>query len=288
MQTLVHNQAKLDQAIRDAKADIHIVGGASVAIHDSAHVTAHDSAHVTAYDSAHVRAYDSAQVTAYDSAQVRACGSAQVTACGSAHVTAYDSAQVRAYDSAQVRACGSAQVTAHGSARVTAHDSAQVRAYDSAQARATPVVAVTLLSADAVVAGGVQIRANGFVDFDSWATAHGVEQTQESAILYKAVDDDFRSPHHAQYTPGATAQAADWDGGKDECGGGLHFSPQPGSALAFNLTASRFVACRVQIADIAVTENATYPHKVKARACKVLYECDIDGKKLEAAEKEKP
>jgi hypothetical protein len=74
--------------------------------------------------------------------------------------------------------------------------------------------------------------------------------------------------------------APDWDGGKEECGGGLHFSPRPSAALAFDNLATRFIACPVLLKEIKVHSNATYPEKVKApRVYKPCYEVDIDGNK---------
>jgi hypothetical protein len=203
-------------------------------------------------------------VTAYGSAQVTAYGSAQVTACGSSQVRACDSAQVRACDSAQVRACGSAQVTA----------------YDSAQVRATNYVAITIHGKNSKVRGGIKIKMPKITTPAQWCEFYGVEVKRGVAILYKGADDDFKSPRGAIYKPGTVTEADDWDGGERECGGGLHFSPRAFMALQFVNAATKFVACAVELKDMAVHWDGDYPQKCKARACRNLFECDQDGNEI--------
>jgi hypothetical protein len=232
------------------------------------------------YGFAQVTASGSAQVTASDSAQVTASDSAQVTAYDSAQVTASGSAQVRASDSAQVTASGSAQVTAYGSAQVRAYDSAQVTAYDSAQVTASKYVAVTL-SGLAKAIGGRQIKLPKIKTAKQWCDFYGAKAIRGIVILFKAVDKDFYSSHAFVYTPGTIPKAPDWDGGKEECGGGLHFCATPFHALWFNKDAEKFVACPVRVKDIVVHKDAAYPSKIKAKGCCApVWECDIDGKKL--------
>ena len=76
-----------------------------------------------------------------------------------------------------------------------------------------------------------------------WCDHYGVEVEDGVATLYKAVDADFNSYHGMSYRPGTQPQAPDWDGGEEECGGGIHLSPRPGLALPRTYGARRFVAC---------------------------------------------
>jgi hypothetical protein len=280
-------QAELDAATQNG--DRAVVGSGYFAAYGSAQVRAYGSAQVTAYDSAQVKAYDSAQVRAYGSAQVRAYGSAQVKAYGSAQVRAYDSAQVKAYDSAQVtahdsaqvKAYDSAQVRAYGSAQVRAYGSAQVTAYDSAQVRAGEWVAVTIRGSSVVAKGGTQIQVPAIASVGDWVEFYGVEQRGKIIVVYKGVDGTWKSPRGAAYVPGTATVANDWDGGHAECGGGLHFSPRPEMTVEFFNGAARFVECEIAIADIAVPKaDATYPQKIKARACRNIREVTIDGEEV--------
>jgi len=214
--------------------------------------------------------------TAYGSAQVRAYGSAQVRASGSA--------QVRAYGSAQVRASDSAQVTAYGSAQVTASDSAQVTAYGSAQVTASwEGVAITVHGDGPRVEGGTVIRCDAPHDVREWCRRYGVTVTNGVVVLFKAVNDRFTTQYGVDYSPGSCPVSPDWDGGVQECGGGLHFSPVPWMALKFFCEATRFVACPIRIDDIRVPRpKDTYPEKVKAGACcGAVWECDRDGNRIE-------
>jgi len=205
----------------------------------------------------------------------------EIRLVGDGNFTAYDSANVTAYDSAKVTAYDSANVTAYDSANVTAHDSANVTAYDSAKVTAGKYVSVHKQSALAEIHGGVVIETPAIVNMDTWCDVYGVNIEDKKVVLYKAVGEDYRSPHGTDYTPGTTPEAMDWDGGKEECGGGLHFSPHPAMAMAFNISAKRFVACPVSIEDIVIHPNATMPQKVKARrCCGPVWECDIDGNRI--------
>jgi hypothetical protein len=296
----VKTQAALDKALAKAKpgdlvvcvgsgwfdvsgsASVTAYGSASVRAYDSASVTASGSASVTASGSASVTAYDSASVTAYGSASVTASGSASVTASGSASVTAYGSASVTAYGSASVTAYGSASVTAYDSASVTASDSASVRAYGSASVTASKFVAVHDHGPKVKVAGGVLIQPPALDSTEIWVDFHGVERKRGRLIVYKALNADLNSGHGFAYVPGTTVKAPDW-ADTDSCGAGLHFGPTPHHATAYNLEAVRFVACSVKQSEARViTDGYGGSDKIKAPACKVLYECDIHGNKLNA------
>ena len=98
---------------------------------------------------------------------------------------------------------------------------------------------------------------------------------------HKAVDDTYTSSHGFTYKPGSTPEAPDWDGGKEECGGGLHACAHPWESHQFNHRATHYIACPVRLEDIAVHENAAMPNKVKFRACcEPCWEVDVDGEKV--------
>ena len=201
---------------------------------------------------------------------------------GSVH--AYDSATVQAYDSATVQASGSATVQAYDSATVQAYDSATVQAYDSATVQATPYVAVTVHGVRTKVTGGVRIDLPEITTAEAWCEFYGVQVADGVATLFKALNGDYVSGYGCSYAPGSTPVAKDWDGGRQECGGGLHFSPRPFSALRFAGDAVRFVACPVALADIRPPKPGDlYGDKVKARGCAgPVWECDIDGEPIKA------
>ena len=205
-----------------------------------------------------------------------------IACVGDGEFTAYGSATVRAYDSATVWASGSATVRASGSATV--------RASGSATVWASKHVAVTrhvTAYGEPTVIGGVLIDIPIPRTAEEWCDLYGVEVTDGVAILFKAVDDDWSTSYSRKagiaYTPGSSPEAPDWDGGVRECGGGLHFVAHPHEGLEFNERATRFVACPVALADIAVHADATMPSKVKSRrVCGPIVEVDIDGQPIKA------
>ena len=195
-------------------------------------------------------------------AEVNVAGESTVSVCGSARVD---------------RVCDSASV---GSATETS----TVHLYDtSTLTQATPHVAVFLHSARATFAGGhlIDLTSLDLTDPATWAAHVGGETSDGRVVLYKAVDDQWRSPHGAVYTPGSETTCDDWC---DDavCGGGLHFSPSPAQAMEYHGQATRFVAVEVDVATLRPIPGGTA--KCKAPSCRVLYEVDIHGRKVETAE----
>ena len=103
---------------------------------------------------------------------------------------------------------------------------------------------------------------------EDWCTYHGVAVNDGVALVYKGLSDDFTSTNGFAYLPGTVPVAPDWDGGQDECGRGLHFSPSPAMTLQFHECATRFVACPVALADMRAPRSGdAHPEKIKARGC---------------------
>jgi hypothetical protein len=153
--------------------------------------------------------------------------------------------------------------------------------------RATKYVAVTKQSKHAKTKGGVLIKLPIIKTSRQWCEFYGVPIKSGVAVLYKALRADYKSSHDFLYEPGTTPSAPDWDGGVNECGGGLHFSPRPFMALEFDLEATKFMAFPILISEIKIHKNAEYPQKLKApRVYKPCYEVDIDGKPI-ASQKSK-
>jgi len=258
-------------------------------------VEAYDSSQprVEANDSSQprVEAYGSSQptVVAYDSSQptVVAYGSSQPT------VVAYDSSQptVVAYDSSQptVVANDSSQprVEANGSSQptVVANGIAQLRLTGAVKVTAAATVAIAILSGSPAIEGGGFVVRKDISTPAAWCNYYGVKVHDGVAVLFKAVTQAYGPPCHAGnsvvYTPGTTPVAPDWDGGKRECGGGLHFSPNIPATAKFHSDNPRWVACPVALDGLSVHPNGSYPDKVKARGCVApIWEVDRFGEPL--------
>ena len=137
----------------------------------------------------------------------------------------------------------------------------------------------------ALCKGGIQIKVPIIDSAEKWLEHYGVKPIRGVAVLYKAVDEDF-STNYARaagifYIPGEIPVAPDWDGGQEECGGGLHLCAHPGVAKTFNDEAKHFIACPVKVSDIVVHYPAKYPEKIKVpKIFRAVYEVNEDGEKL--------
>jgi hypothetical protein len=197
----------------------------------------------------------------------------------SAHVVAWESAHVEAMESAHVEAWESAHVVAMGSAHVVAWESAHVVA--------AKWVTVRKMKGHRVpIEGGLVVVEPDVLTPEDWCAYHGVVVKDGIAILYKAVRDGYRSQHGFLYPPGHGCECTDWDGGRAECGGGLHFCPSPLTAKSFNSDATRFLACPVALADMrSPRDGDRYRIKMKARrVVGPIVEVDEDGNPLAKAE----
>ena len=169
-----------------------------------------------------------------------------------------------------------------GDAEVTVLGQATVRAWGQATVRAKKYVAIQLINGHTgKVTGGVVIKIPAIDTLKKWTDYYDADEKKGKLILYKALDKDLKSGHGMEYPIGKTITAPDWDNGQAECGGGLHFCATPWEALSYHDRATRYVACSVSIKEIRTPKKEDdCPNKVKARTCKVLYECDIDGKRI--------
>ena len=180
------------------------------------------------------------------------------------------------------------------SPRVECSDTSSPRVDASGFARllATGPVVITASDNVYVLANHVALVEGGYIveyqeprTASDWCSHYGVSVRDGVATLYKAVDDNFKSSHGMSYEPGSQPSASDWDGGKAECGGGLHFSPRPMLAQRFAKNATRYVACPVALDEIVVHAYASYPNKVKApRVCGPIVEVDIYSEPVAAKE----
>jgi hypothetical protein len=279
----VATQAELDAALAAGDYPI-LVGDGYFVAWESSHVEARESSHVVARESSHVVAWESSHVVALGSSHVEARESSHVEARESSHVVAWGSSHVVAWGSSHVEARESSHVVAWESSHVEAWGAAQVIARGAAKVIAAAFCAVTILSAAAKVEGGVQIKPPDITTGSAWCEYQAVDVGDDGiATLFKAVDAAWCSPRGFAYQPGTTVEAPDWDGGKEECGGGLHFVPHASMAPRWMSEWKHIVACPVRVEDIAAHGfNADYPDKCKAaRVCAPIFEVDINGKRID-------
>jgi hypothetical protein len=114
-----------------------------------------------------------------------------------------------------------------------------------------------------------------------WLAGHRLIATPDSELpatveLYKAVradgwSDNGQANGVGLYLPGRTVTAPDYRP-TEVCGNGLHFCATVGEALRYDRSATRFMACAVDVASMIALGD-----KVKARSCTVLREVGRDG-----------
>ena len=183
--------------------------------------------------------------------------------------------------------------TLRGNSTATLRENSTARAFDRSNVKATPNSPVLRHSKEAKISGGQVLDMHSPQTAEEWCEFYGIEirkgggfrrdlKGQDVAILFKALYADFRSYHRFSYDPGTVPAAPDWDGGKRECGGGLHFSPHPVMAEEFQPDAERYVACPVLVSEIVIHPDGMYPQKCKApRACAPCWEVDRNGERIE-------
>ena len=269
----VTNQTEFEKALKANGSEIHLADNGIYSISTGEHLIIVDagfSPTVVAWGSS------SPTVEAWESSSprvvARESSSPRVVAWGSS------SPRVVAWGSS------SPTVEARGSSspRVVAWESSSQR---GSVGKFAVIVGQALDRAKINIPGLIVLPTPKIETASDWCDYYGVSVEGDIAILYKAVGDDYRSHRGFLYQPGTRVECQDWDGGKEECGGGLHFSPSPGAALNFNPDAKRFMACPVALADIVVHKNAEYPAKIKAqRSCGPCLEVDIDGNRIEQKE----
>ena len=193
--------------------------------------------------------------------------------------------RVEARENSSVVARENSSVEAWGNSSVEAWGNVFVRLFSALSVKASLHVSIMVHGKAKTLTGGKRTQANVPKTSKQWCAHYGVEVKKGVATLYKALNEGFVSPHGIAYAPGTIPKAPDWDGGEKECGGGLHFSPHPQMAAAFNTGAKLFVACPVALKDIVVHPEGQYPEKIKAsKCCGPVWQVDRKGKKIEGAE----
>ena len=182
---------------------------------------------------------------------------------------------------AYVVARGSSHVVAWGSSHVVARGNVFIRLFSALKIQASASVVILMHGQAGTISGGQHIQAKAINTVEDWCDFYGVPIVNGVVILYKGVNDQYTTDKGCDYTPGTIPTATDWDDGKAECVGGLHFSPHAQMSLEFYIQATKFVGCPVAVKDIVVHPNGKYPQKVKAKGCcGPVFEVDRHGKAM--------
>jgi hypothetical protein len=256
-------------------------GNSTVEAWDNSTVRAWGNSTVEAGDNSTVRAGGNSTVEAGGNSTVEAWGNSTVRAGGNSTVRAWDNSTVRAGDNSTVRAGGNSTVEAGGNSTVEAWDNSTVEAWGNSTVRAGKYVAIHRRGLASTIKGGIVIQVPTCETVEEFCDYYDLKPKRKKVVLFKLVNDDFRSDHGADYSPGSKTTCSDWND-HPSCGGGLHFSPRPMLARKYS-NGTRFVACEVALDTIVTISDAVVGStvdKVKAPACRVLFECDEDGERI--------
>ena len=204
----------------------------------------------------------------------------KLVAGGSSHVEAWESSHVEAWESSHVEAWGSSHVVARESSHVVASGYVSISIFGKNIVKMTAKCHAFIHNAAAEITGGKTTKAILKTPAD-WCEYYGVPVIKGVATVYKSVKGDYSNPYNGtvKYIPGTMPEAKDWDGGKAECGGGLHFSPCISMALEFHKgDDAKYLACQIKLSEMAVHFDGSYPNKCKAkRVIAPLIEVDRNG-----------
>jgi hypothetical protein len=121
---------------------------------------------------------------------------------------------------------------------------------------------------------------------NGWLESQGIK-SNKTIILFKRVSHDFKTQENTEnetlWTAGTTLTHQTWSPKEKECNGGkFHACSRPYFCDEFRSNKfDRYIAIEAAKTDLYAWPNPTYPHKIAVRKCKVLYECDKFGRKIE-------
>ena len=279
----VYTQAELDKALAGLKSGewVECRGDLLFVLRGSSHAELRDSSRAVLWNSSRAELRNSSHAVLWNSSRAVLRNSSHAVLRDSSHAELRDSSHAELWNSSRAELWNSSHAALRDSSHAELRNSSHAELWDSSRAGASRYAALHIHGSDAKAKGGVQIKVPISKTARDWCAFYGVTVEAGLAILFKAVRDDFRSAHGTLYAPGSTPKADDWDGGKAECGGGLHFSFHPQAAKEFDSCARRFVACPVLLKHVKVHPNAEYPEKIKASQVDApIWECDEHGEPI--------
>jgi hypothetical protein len=288
METIkVKTQKGLDKALGEGK-EVEVKNGfytvkqgfvilwenASAELRENASAELRGNASATLWGNARAELWGNARAELWGNASATLWENASATLRGNASAELRGNASAELWENARAELRGNARATLRGNARATLRGNARAEAWNYSSC--------ILLSPTAKAEGNILDLSKFPLTPKEWLDRYHIPIKSTFVVLYKATNDTFETRNGIKYIPGTDVIAPDWEDINIECGNGLHFCPRPSACKQFNENPFHFVACKIAIKDIRVYQGApNYPDKIRAQKCKVLYECDIDGNKIE-------
>ena len=252
---------------------------------DHSTVYAYDHSTVYAYGQSTVSAYGQSTVSANGHSTVYANDQSTVYAYDQSTVSAYDHSTVYAYDQSTVSAYDHSTVSANGQSTVSAYNQSTVYAYDQSVVRIySKITKIKKQEKTAVIIKVKPLK----ITTESWLKRFNIQRhTKDEYILFKRVSADFKTQENTSnetsWLIGSTVTVKTWEPKQKECKGGkFHGVAYPAYAMRFRKEpGDKFIALVIHKKDLYAWPNPIYPAKIGFREGRVLYECDIKGKKIE-------
>ena len=120
---------------------------------------------------------------------------------------------------------------------------------------------------------------------NGWLENHAIKPTK-NVVLFKRVSKDFKTQegttNETLWSVGSMVECKDWNPKEKECGKGkFHACAKPYLADEFRSNkGDKYIAIKIDKADLYSWSKPAYPHKIAFRKGKVLYECDRYGERV--------
>jgi hypothetical protein len=241
-----------------------------------------DHVHVILKNSSRAVLWESSSAVLWESSRAELWGSSRAELRGSSSAVLWESSRAVLWESSSAELRGSSSAELRGSSRAVLWESSSAELWSL-------FAAAILRDKTCKATGGKAKQRIALLSQPTapreWLELVGARMNGRNAILYKRTSENFTTAKNFLYTIGKIAEAPDWNP-KPECGGGLHFCISPAGCDAFrDGKDDRYIACLVDPKDIVIHAQPEYPDKIKAKKCKVLYECDREGKQIEGSKK---
>ncbi len=287
-------------------------GFGKIIVHDAV-VHAYDSTVVFAYNS-DVFAFGSSIIYGFFSSSIRSFGSSKIFAFHSSHVLGSHYSKIFLHhdssacvqDHCTVVGINNSYITASGHCKIDLWDFAyaSIDHFSSLSAHDFSCVRVLSSSCHLSLFGfstGIIHNSSHFtikkekncvvksIPFDTdydFFLKHSIPIKKDKAIIFKSVSENFETqegmPNQTKWEIGKTLVCKNFNPQLSECGEKkFHGVSHPIFAFEFRSDPNdRFIAIEVKVSDTFQWTNPKYPHKIAFRKGKVLFECDITGRRI--------
>jgi hypothetical protein len=297
----VRNQAELAKALKKTNngADELIVcvggghfrlpAGSRVRGRENCSIVGWGNCSIEGWGNCSIEGWENCSIVGRENCSIEGRENCSIEGWGNCSIEGWENCSIVGRENCSIVGWGNCSIEGWENCSIVGWENCSIRAWsDRGSIKAAKNVVVMKHNPAATISGGRVLEMHRPETAEGWCEFYGVEirkggrfsrklAGQDVAILFKVLPKDLVAYGGFQYVIGETPAAPDWDGGKRECGGGLHFSPTPRHAEKFG-GEGRYIACPVLVSELCVHPDGMYPQKVKAPGCCApIWEVDVDG-----------